>query len=120
MFSFGGFSSILPYIGYLSVMWICIIIGVGGQLKNYFGVKDQKLQKTETVISKEHCTSEYACFQRVISEKSVKSQNLFATDLYFQFRNIIKEHPVFSEGSTPLVLPQIAIACGLRAPPSII
>lgn len=34
MLFFGGFGSILPYLLYLSVVWICILLGVKGNIRN--------------------------------------------------------------------------------------
>lgn len=36
MFFFGGYSTILPYLVYLSIVWICILIGVKGDIWKVF------------------------------------------------------------------------------------
>ena len=36
MFFFGGYSTILPYLVYLSIVWVCILIGVKGDIWKIF------------------------------------------------------------------------------------
>jgi hypothetical protein len=32
MFFFGGFSSVLPYLAYLAIVWVCVLIGIKGDV----------------------------------------------------------------------------------------
>lgn len=43
MLFFGGYSSILPYLLYLSVVWICILVGLKGDIGKIF--RHEKINK---------------------------------------------------------------------------
>jgi hypothetical protein len=40
MLFFGGYSSILPYLLYLSVVWVCVLVGVRGNIWKIFKSAD--------------------------------------------------------------------------------
>lgn len=44
MFFFGGYSSILPYLLYLSVVWVCILVGIKGDIWKIFSSEDTSEQ----------------------------------------------------------------------------
>ena len=36
MLFFGGFGSMIPYLIYLSIVWICVLVGIRGNITNLF------------------------------------------------------------------------------------
>ena len=88
MFFFGSISTFLPYLIYISVVWICVLIGIRGQIFSTF-LSSNKSKNQSVVESKEEITVEN-CFilnyhntehNTVSQKKSISQKNFF--DFYW-------------------------------------
>jgi hypothetical protein len=50
MFFLGGFNSIFPYLIYLSLIWIFLLVGVHGKLRDFWHAAVQKKQRSELSV----------------------------------------------------------------------
>jgi hypothetical protein len=118
MLFFGGFGSVLPYIVYLSLMWICILIGVRSQLKSIISFRNPQEIKIETatiIVQQDRVAHFFDVKIRKQKPAPVISMGLF---LSFDFPPVENNfHPVMYHAS--LICAHIVDACGLRAPPRI-
>jgi hypothetical protein len=120
MFFFGGFGSIMPYIVYLSLMWICIIIGVRVPFRNVFGFQPAQELKIETVSVVVHPEEFVHYFD--ISIKSQKKAHLVSFDYFLSIDFTPIDENILHSGiyhASPLYA-RIIDASGLRAPPVIL
>jgi hypothetical protein len=117
MLFFGGFGSVLPYIVYLSAVWICIIIGVRGQFKGLLGFKTPVETKIEAVAVNIQHTEVAHLFELRITKQKPAIHIPFD---YFLLHTLISEIHNILPRSIYLVRPlfsHIIDASGLRAPP---
>jgi hypothetical protein len=120
MLFFGGFGSVLPYFIYLSLMWICVLIGIRGQIKSILGISPLQETKIENVslIIKQERVADFS-FVKIKKQRpaAVIQMGLF---LSFDFTDIIDNN--FHSFSYPgnQIYAYIIDASGLRAPPQII
>lgn len=118
MFSFAGFSSIIPYIGYLSIMWVCILIGVGGHVNKLLVIFKGQTEVAETSVI-ENKNQETANLLKITISKEKIQREIYAAGLFSSYppeKDISLQkifYPVgfLSEG--------FISSKGLRAPPSI-
>lgn len=117
MFSFGGFSSILPYIGYLSVMWVCILIGASGQVNKLLGIITTPAHTVESTVTEERISSTTILFEKIVINIPRQTEELFAAFLFLPYK-ILNPDKIPCFGANDNYQLEYAIAsCGLRAPP---
>jgi hypothetical protein len=120
MFSFGGFSSIIPYIGYLSVMWVCILIGVSGQYNKISGILHFS---TSSIITFQEINADYSKTTHVFrQEQKVEafSKRFIPAFGFVQYRKFFPAKFVFFDFPDKTLEPAFYASAGLRAPPSFI
>ena len=119
MFSFGGFSSILPYIGYLSVMRICIIIGLSGHVNTIFGIFGNRSYSVETTLCERKCP-EQSFYIKSLQSEPKKARGLFAASLFSTFQFIAPPLINYSDVGFKILAEEVIALNGLRAPPPVI
>jgi hypothetical protein len=119
MLFFGGFGSVLPYIVYLSLMWICILIGVRGHFKSLLGFGHPQENKIESVLLIVQHEQLDHLYNVTIKKQKPGPVVPMAFFLSFDFTPVIENilHPNMYHGSA--IYAHIIDACGLRAPPRI-
>ncbi|MBN1598498.1 MAG: hypothetical protein JW894_09405 [Bacteroidales bacterium] len=113
MFFFSGFSTILPYAVYLSLIWICILIGFRGKLLPWHAneqVSAHDMQHQVTIDHAEYNILKYKCDINKADKKFIDHALKFCEIFEYSYSlfsfNQIK---IFSQGDL--------ISFSLRGPP---
>lgn len=122
MFYFGGFGSVLPYFLYLSVVWICVLIGFRGQFFSFFTSGDET-ENIEVVEVKPNNASSTANTYFFSNYRDTK-ENLSDNKSYSlkDFSGFVSIKNCAAEYYTPpdkLILNAVALSHFLRAPPQL-
>jgi hypothetical protein len=117
---FEGFGSVFPYIVYLSIMWICILIGTKGQIKSILGLQPSIENKIERVsLKKENLEAVY--FFTTSSDKKIAAKNEIKENSLHLGNNFTVQNISYAFYiDTSHIYGQFTDACGLRAPPIIL
>jgi hypothetical protein len=118
MLFFGSYGSVLPYIVYLSLMWICILIGIRGQFKSFLGfhnVEENKIESVTSIVQHDDRLAHF--FEITVKQQTQATVAPMALFLCFGFTPVIDNifHQSIYHGSP--IYAHIIDACGLRAPP---
>lgn len=98
MFFFGNLSAILPYLLYIFIVWICILIGSRGQLlKGLFTSKETThtiIADSKEIDSEENC---YIVKLHVDEDFNSLSESIFQKNIFVLFNpeiGAIRHHPL--------------------------
>ena len=93
MLFFGGYSSILPYVLYLSVVWICILVGIKGDIQKIFSNKKMPEYALNADISKSDYDTTYTIpyhdENSSDAQKNVQSALTFLDDNSFELNEYL-------------------------------
>jgi hypothetical protein len=120
MFSFGGFSSILPYIVYLSVMWVCILIGASGQMNKLLGIIAAPNHSIESTVREKRNVSNTVFYKKIVKNNSLKSKEAFAAFLFLPVQTVVPDKIIYLDKDKKLSPEHNTVFNGLRAPPCLI
>lgn len=86
MFFFGSLSTFFPYLIYISVVWICVLIGVRGQF--FSGLLSLNQEQKEVTTESKSTFTDNDCFVPEIfaSERNTsKDKSIVEEELYYFF-----------------------------------
>ncbi len=89
MLFFGGYSSILPYLLYLSIVWMCIIIGVKGEIWKFVkgDTTSEQVIISDSDDNKDDCAFVISLHERDNPGPEKNNQDLNTNPDKYAFRN---------------------------------
>ena len=107
----------IPYIGYIMVMWVCILVGLSGQANKLLGWMVNPFQTIETSVQEEKISHQTFTLQVFIGENKVRQ--VFAEHIFYKYPDVhsSSDYNIRQTFKIP-VDPRLDFK-GLRAPPSV-
>jgi hypothetical protein len=118
MFFFGNLSAIFPYLLYIFIVWICILIGSRGQFLN--GLFTSKETAHTAIIDSKEINSEenyYIVKLQVDEDSNSLNESIFQKQIFILFNReigAIKYHPLPDK----IYEPVSSSGYSLRGPPT--